>query len=47
MPDFSLCSKLEQLELHENYLEGPIPPGLAACTKLSSLTLVKNCLTGE
>jgi hypothetical protein len=38
--------KLEELHLHENLFDGPIPDSLLQCTRLKSLTLVKNCLEG-
>jgi hypothetical protein len=46
MPDLSYCTLLEELELHENYLDGPIPLTLANCPRLRNLKLSKNCLTG-
>lgn len=46
IPDLSQCVKLEELHLHENLFDGPIPDSLLQCTRLKSLTLVKNCLEG-
>jgi Leucine-rich repeat (LRR) protein len=45
IPDFSACKNLREVELHDNYLDGPVPPELSLCQALTRLTLSRNCLT--
>ncbi|KAI3455695.1 hypothetical protein Pfo_012358 [Paulownia fortunei] len=45
--DIGRLSKLEQLQLHINQLNGTIPPSLTNCTGLTTLNLRVNSLEGE
>jgi len=45
IPDFSVCSHLQVIDLRDNNLTGAIPD-FSACTQLEKITLSENNLTG-